>query len=154
MRSLGERPSSSQTPRGSGSNPRRSLDTLSETTHGQHAEHATQTTPCSADAIPRAMDMPFVGRPISAPGSKLCPPQISRFFFVELDRKHTDIILIVCSFVGGLVDGLSFNAWGSFSSMQTGKYSICIADERVSPYPLTNANRKHRFHCPRRLWST
>ncbi|CEJ54931.1 Putative DUF1275 domain protein [Penicillium brasilianum] len=120
MRSLGERPSSSQTPRGSGSNPRRSLDTLSETTHGQHAEHATQTTPCSADAIPRAMDMPFVGRPISATESKVCPPQISRYFFVELDRKHTDIILIVCSFVGGLVDGLSFNAWGSFSSMQTG----------------------------------
>ncbi|KAJ5769737.1 uncharacterized protein N7511_001788 [Penicillium nucicola] len=36
------------------------------------------------------------------------------------NTKHTDIVLIICGFVGGLVDGLSFNAWGSFSSMQTG----------------------------------
>ncbi|KAJ6171223.1 hypothetical protein N7470_000290 [Penicillium chermesinum] len=39
---------------------------------------------------------------------------------MELDRTHTDLVLIICGFVAGLVDGLSFNAWGSFSSMQTG----------------------------------
>ncbi|OQE41855.1 hypothetical protein PENCOP_c004G03028 [Penicillium coprophilum] len=45
---------------------------------------------------------------------------ISRHFRADIDTTHTDIPLIVCGFVGGLVDGLSFNAWGSFSSMQTG----------------------------------
>ncbi|KAI9927859.1 hypothetical protein ASPWEDRAFT_29251 [Aspergillus wentii DTO 134E9] len=43
-----------------------------------------------------------------------------RYFAAEIDPKRTDLILIACGFVGGLVDGLSFNAWGSFSSMQTG----------------------------------
>ncbi|KAJ5207507.1 Protein of unknown function DUF1275 [Penicillium cf. griseofulvum] len=45
---------------------------------------------------------------------------ISRHFRADIDTAHTDIPLIICGFVGGLVDGLSFNAWGSFSSMQTG----------------------------------
>ncbi|KAJ5964989.1 uncharacterized protein N7479_004865 [Penicillium vulpinum] len=45
---------------------------------------------------------------------------ISRHFRADIDATHTDIPLIICGFVGGLVDGLSFNAWGSFSSMQTG----------------------------------
>ncbi|CAI7645561.1 unnamed protein product [Penicillium discolor] len=44
---------------------------------------------------------------------------ISRHFQADIDTTHTDIPLIICGFVGGLVDGLSFNAWGSFSSMQT-----------------------------------
>ncbi|KAJ5102544.1 hypothetical protein N7532_003073 [Penicillium argentinense] len=46
--------------------------------------------------------------------------QISQYFLTELDPRRADIVLIICGFVGGLVDGLSFNAWGSFSSMQTG----------------------------------
>ncbi|OQE25332.1 hypothetical protein PENSTE_c006G07641 [Penicillium steckii] len=46
--------------------------------------------------------------------------KIADYFLVELNPRRADIILIVCGFVGGLVDGLSFNAWGSFSSMQTG----------------------------------
>jgi hypothetical protein len=49
---------------------------------------------------------------------------ISRHFRADIDTTHTDIPLIICGFVGGLVDGLSFNAWGSFSSMQTGMWSL------------------------------
>jgi hypothetical protein len=45
-----------------------------------------------------------------------------RHFAADIDTKYTDLILIVCGFVSGLVDGLSFNAWGSFASMQTGPY--------------------------------
>lgn len=45
---------------------------------------------------------------------------LSQYFLVELDPRRADVVLIVCGFVGGLVDGLSFNAWGNFSSMQTG----------------------------------
>lgn len=47
---------------------------------------------------------------------------LSRHFRANITTKHTDVVLIICGFVGGLVDGLSFNAWGSFSSMQTGMY--------------------------------
>jgi hypothetical protein len=46
---------------------------------------------------------------------------LTRHFRANIDTKHTDIVLIICGFVGGLVDGFSFNAWGSFSSMQTGE---------------------------------
>ncbi|KAJ5651636.1 hypothetical protein N7507_009062 [Penicillium longicatenatum] len=45
---------------------------------------------------------------------------MSQYLLKELDPRRADIILVLCGFVGGLVDGLSFNAWGSFSSMQTG----------------------------------
>ena len=45
---------------------------------------------------------------------------MTRHFKAEIDTRYADIVLIVCGFVSGLVDGLSFNAWGSFSSMQTG----------------------------------
>ncbi|KAL4800594.1 hypothetical protein BDV19DRAFT_375796 [Aspergillus venezuelensis] len=44
----------------------------------------------------------------------------SRHMKTNIDKRYTDIFLVLCGFVGGLVDGLSFNAWGSFSSMQTG----------------------------------
>ncbi|GLA33286.1 hypothetical protein AnigIFM63309_000109 [Aspergillus niger] len=45
---------------------------------------------------------------------------LARHFQAEIDTRYADIVLVVCGFVSGLVDGLSFNAWGSFSSMQTG----------------------------------
>lgn len=46
---------------------------------------------------------------------------LSRHMRCNIDPHYADIFLIMCGFVSGLVDGLSFNAWGSFSSMQTGK---------------------------------
>ncbi|RAH42348.1 YoaK family protein [Aspergillus brunneoviolaceus CBS 621.78] len=46
--------------------------------------------------------------------------RLARHLQSEIDIAYADIPLIVCGFVSGLVDGLSFNAWGSFSSMQTG----------------------------------
>jgi hypothetical protein len=46
--------------------------------------------------------------------------KMSQYLLKELDPRRADVILVLCGFVGGLVDGLSFNAWGSFSSMQTG----------------------------------
>ncbi|CAG8890330.1 unnamed protein product [Penicillium egyptiacum] len=62
---------------------------------------------------------------------------ISRHFRADIDTTHTDIPLIICGFVSGLVDGLSFNAWGSFSSMQTGN-TIFLA-LGVSGQPATPA---------------
>jgi hypothetical protein len=54
------------------------------------------------------------------PGSQRFRSILMRHFAADIDTKYTDLILILCGFVSGLVDGLSFNAWGSFASMQTG----------------------------------
>lgn len=75
-------------------------------------------------SVDNGIDVPYPGTASSATGDGYNPssPKISRYFFTELNPRGADIILIICGFVGGLVDGLSFNAWGSFSSMQTGMY--------------------------------
>lgn len=77
--------------------------------------------------------------------------RMSRYFSAEVDTAWTDVLLIICGFVSGLVDGLSFNAWGSFSSMQTGilPYSPCM-DMRM----VLMITRKLRLHSPRRLRPT
>ena len=52
-----------------------------------------------------------------------CQLGFRRYWLSEIDRKWTDILLVVCGYVSGLLDGLSFNYWGSFSNMQTGMYT-------------------------------
>lgn len=46
--------------------------------------------------------------------------RIGRYLLSEVNTSWTDITLIICGFVSGLVDGLSFTYWNSFSDMQTG----------------------------------
>lgn len=43
-----------------------------------------------------------------------------RYFLSDIDKRWTDILLLACGFCSGLVDGLSFTYWWSFSNMQTG----------------------------------
>lgn len=76
---------------------------------------------------------------------------ISRYFLAEINTNWTDGLLIVCAFVSGLVDGLSFNAWGSFSSMQSGPSAILMA---IMIHTMLTNNRKLRFHSPRRCRPT
>ncbi|KAJ5387474.1 hypothetical protein N7509_010015 [Penicillium cosmopolitanum] len=73
-------------------------------------------------SVDNGTDLPYPGTAVSATGTGYdsSSSKLSQYFFTELNPKRADIILIICGFVGGLVDGLSFNAWGSFSSMQTG----------------------------------
>lgn len=47
-------------------------------------------------------------------------PGLGGYLLSEIDTSWTDITLIICGFISGLVDGLSFNYWKSFSDMQTG----------------------------------
>lgn len=56
--------------------------------------------------------------------------RIRRYWLSDIDRNWTDILLIVCGYISGLVEGLSFNYWGSFSNMQTGMPSPCERYER------------------------
>ncbi|CAI7566332.1 unnamed protein product [Penicillium manginii] len=87
-------------------------------THGDDVQRG-QTV-----SVENGIDVPYLGTAVSDPGndynSSSSPSKLSQYLFTELNPRRADIILIICGFVGGLVDGLSFNAWGSFSSMQTG----------------------------------
>lgn len=61
-----------------------------------------------------------------------------RYLASDINTKRADIVLIICSFVSGLVDGMSFTAWGSFASMQTGEFNMHLALR----FPLTCYDRK------------
>ncbi|CAG8017033.1 unnamed protein product [Penicillium nalgiovense] len=48
------------------------------------------------------------------------------YFLSEIDTAWSDLPLIACGYVSGLIDALSYNAWGNFSNMHTGN-TIFIA---------------------------
>lgn len=99
---------------------RGSLDTQYDKIHHNRPGNGAQGTLRSTE---EGTDISFAGDTAYATEKPSFPSQISHYFLVELDPRRADVILIVCGFVSGLVDGLSFNAWGSFSSMQTGMLS-------------------------------
>lgn len=45
---------------------------------------------------------------------------VARYFLAEINPHRTYLLLIICSFIAGLVDALSYNAWSTFTGMQTG----------------------------------
>lgn len=45
-----------------------------------------------------------------------------RYFSAPVDTTRSDVLLIACSFISGMIDSAAFNAWGSFASMQTGTH--------------------------------
>lgn len=47
---------------------------------------------------------------------------IRRKLMVDIRRDWADIVLILCYLITGLLDSASISIWGSFVSMQTGKY--------------------------------
>jgi hypothetical protein len=55
--------------------------------------------------------------------SKIRDNSLVRYLASDINTKQADIVLIICGFVSGLVDGVSFTAWGSFASMQTGAFN-------------------------------
>lgn len=58
--------------------------------------------------------------PANAKGESHHRASLKRYLLFNIDRRWTDVILVLCGFVSGLVDGLSFAYWKSFSDMQTG----------------------------------
>ena len=59
--------------------------------------------------------------------------KLRRYWLSDIDRDWTDILLIICGYISGLVEGLSFNYWGSFSNMQTG---MCLRTDVPAPNSL------------------
>lgn len=57
------------------------------------------------------------------------------YFMSDIDKKWTEILLLACGFCSGLVDGLSFAYWWSFSNMQTGR----ILPDRFHDSTFSNA---------------
>lgn len=96
-----------------------------------HNVHVTDGVQRTARSIEDGTDS-WAGTATLPAEKPSCPSRILQYFLVELDPRHADVILVVCGFVSGLVDGLSFNAWGSFSSMQTGRLPISENASRSS----------------------
>lgn len=66
--------------------------------------------------------------------------KLRRYWLSDIDRDWTDILLIICGYISGLVEGLSFNYWGSFSNMQTGMFPYTNASPKSSE---TRSNMKY-----------
>jgi hypothetical protein len=45
------------------------------------------------------------------------------YLLSEIDTTWSDLPLLGCGYVSGLIDALSYSAWGSFSNMHTGMES-------------------------------
>ncbi|OTB01059.1 hypothetical protein M426DRAFT_225329 [Hypoxylon sp. CI-4A] len=45
---------------------------------------------------------------------------LSTYLKQGISRRHSDVILLICSFISGSCDSGAFNAWSCFVSMQTG----------------------------------
>lgn len=82
--------------------------------------------------------------------AKIRDKNLVHYFASDINTKRADIVLIICGFVSGLVDGVSFTAWGSFASMQTGQFTL----HSIHRSSLNGCDRKLGLHRPRRLWST
>ena len=82
--------------------------------------------------------------------AKIRDKHLVRYLASDVNTKRADIVLVICGFVSGLVDGVSFTAWGSFASMQTGE-SACIL---YLAFSLNGLERKLGLYRSRRIWST
>lgn len=61
---------------------------------------------------------------------------VSRYFLAEINPHRTYLLLIACSFIAGLVDALSYNAWSTFTGMQTGNtVFIALGASSQPSYP-------------------
>lgn len=56
-----------------------------------------------------------------APAPKALVTRIRKAANAEIRRDWTDVVLIFCYIITGLLDSASISIWGSFVSMQTGR---------------------------------
>ncbi|KMQ43699.1 hypothetical protein A7C99_7116 [Trichophyton rubrum] len=64
---------------------------------------------------------------------------IVQHFKRDINKAGTEILLITCAFISGVIDSAAFNAWGSFANMQTG--NVVFLALGVSGQPPRPPNR-------------
>ncbi|EEY20448.1 conserved hypothetical protein [Verticillium alfalfae VaMs.102] len=71
--------------------------------------------------MPNPEQQPLLGtsRDADAPASTT-PSRLKTHLTTSVSRKHTDLVLLACYIITGLLDSASNQIWGSFVSMQTG----------------------------------
>ncbi|KAL4778318.1 hypothetical protein BJX76DRAFT_148564 [Aspergillus varians] len=109
-------------------NPSNNRLTYWDTATGPQGPQYESKDPVGLWSVGGSTTVSLAGNPttLSDEESTTWQSSFSRHMRCNIDPHYTDIFLVMCGFVSGLVDGLSFNAWGSFSSMQTGN-SVFIA---------------------------
>ena len=92
----------------------------------------------------------------SGGGETACAPlgDMSRYFTEDIETRHTDLLLLICTFASGMLDSAAFNAWGSFANMQTGSYTRPLARLSYAQLTAPHPGRKHHLPGPRRVRST
>ena len=63
--------------------------------------------------IPDLENSDFSQKPLAA-------NKLRTYFSTNVKTQHTDILMLSCCFISGLVDSTIYNAYGTFVSMQTG----------------------------------
>lgn len=48
---------------------------------------------------------------------------VQRYLAADVDERWTDLPLLACCFITGLLDSAVFNVWQCFVGMQTGKHA-------------------------------
>jgi hypothetical protein len=66
--------------------------------------------------------------------------RLRRHMAQDVHEDWTDVILVILSFITGMVDAAVFNTWSCFVGMQTGKHELSL---RNSPR-VTNSNQATR----------
>ncbi|KAK3697798.1 hypothetical protein LTR37_017263 [Vermiconidia calcicola] len=65
--------------------------------------------------------------------------KLKRYLNADIGTRWADMILVVCFFISGLIDAGAYNAYGCFSSMQTGNTvfaALGVSDLPVNSPPL------------------
>ncbi|KAK2871737.1 hypothetical protein FQN49_002875 [Arthroderma sp. PD_2] len=61
---------------------------------------------------------------------------IVQYFRRDINPAGTEVLLITCAFISGVIDSAAFNAWGSFANMQTGNVVfLALGVSGQPPYP-------------------
>ncbi|KAM0276536.1 hypothetical protein ACHAQH_006637 [Verticillium albo-atrum] len=115
--------------------------------------------------MPDPEQEPLLGTPSSPSASS---PRLKSHLNTSVSRKHTDLVLLACYIITGLLDSASNQIWGSFVSMQTGNtiyIGLGLADPRASTRWIKSSvslaafclgslvfSRFHRAFSARRRW--
>ncbi|KAF3355726.1 hypothetical protein VdG1_04018 [Verticillium dahliae VDG1] len=73
--------------------------------------------------MPNPEQQPLLGTSRDADADAAASTTASRLkthLTTSVSRKHTDLVLLACYIITGLLDSASNQIWGSFVSMQTG----------------------------------
>ena len=81
--------------------------------------------------------------------------RLRQYLTAEVTTNHTDILLLSCCFVSGLVDSTIYNAYGTFVSMQTGAlnpFLLSLPLQFSNTFSITLNGHPRQYRLPWSRW--